>query len=180
MALQTFDITACPHPIGPQLLQQIGSLRVDAWQEESGVSAEIAALGSWTDRLDDAAQHWLVHDEDGSLLGAARLTFHDRLASVNYGAQFAPVADRLRPPFASISRLVLRKSVHHRGLWRRLDEIRIAQARASGMSAIVAICGSYRLDKLASHGFRQIGPKFAETELPDHDAYPVCLFLDTH
>lgn len=179
MNLDGLNIECTVPPIEPELLDRIGHLRVAAWQEESGVDKHIAEIGSWIDEHDATAIHWEVYTKaERDLVGAARLTFYESLANVSYADKFAAILDRLKDArIAGMSRLVLRKPVHHRGLWQELDRLRIERAREEGVDCILAICGSYRLDKLQSEGFELIGDTFSEAELPNHSAFPICLWL---
>jgi hypothetical protein len=110
-------------------------------------------------------------------VGAARLNVFDTKDKADYIANFTfrrPIDRRI----AIVSRLVLHHDYHHRGLWRDFDTIRVADARSMDIDAILAICGTYRLDKLKGEGFEQAGEPFEERELPNHVAYPVCHYLE--
>lgn len=165
-------------PHSPQLLDDLGRLRVRAWSQESGVSEKIRTSGKWLDEKDENAFHYVLKDASSSLVGAARMNLFETKDKADYVSNFTfrrPVVGRV----AVVSRLVLLREFHHRGLWHDFDMIRIREIKAMDVNAILAICGTYRLEKLKGEGFEQAGEPFTEKELPDHVAYPICHYLET-
>jgi hypothetical protein len=164
-------------PHHDSFLDKIGRLRVEAWSQESGVSKEIKDAGRWLDAKDNGAVHYVLKDTSSAFAGSARLNIFDSKDKADYISNFSfrrPISGNI----AIISRLVLLRAYHHRGLWRDFDTIRVREARAMDIDAILAICGTYRLDKLKSEGFELAGDAFEERELPGHMAFPVCHYLE--
>ncbi|MDB6151777.1 MAG: hypothetical protein JWL90_230 [Chthoniobacteraceae bacterium] len=147
--------------IPPDLLQQIGRLRVEAWETETARAAEMI---SWVDRFDHAARHWVVFA--GTLpVAAARLSIHQALADVPDAESYAGVFPQTpTPPIASFNRLVVHPSARGAGLSKKLDMIRLQAAEQAGCrSAILSTAsGPARVRQLTRLGFELIGfgPRF--------------------
>jgi predicted GNAT family N-acyltransferase len=177
MADDLLPIERFEPPHTQAFLDELGQLRVAAWGQESGVSERIKTAGKWLDNKDEGAFHYVLKNVSTELVGAARVNIFKTKDKADYVSNFTfrrPVKGHV----AVVSRLVLLREYHHRGLWRDFDSIRVSEIKAMDVDAILAICGSYRLEKLKSEGFEQAGEPFAERELPDHIAYPICHYLE--
>ena len=172
LPMQRFD-----PPHNGELVDHIGQLRVEAWTEESGVSEKIKETGRWLDAKDEAAFQYVLKTTSSKLVAAARLNILDTADKADYFSHFSfrrPITGRV----GVISRLVILRAYHHRGLWHDLDDIRIKDAKLMNIDAMLLICGTYRLEKLKSEGFEPAGEPFEEQELPNHQAFPLCHYLD--
>jgi predicted GNAT family N-acyltransferase len=147
--------------IDPDLLQQIGRLRVQAWETETKKAAEMV---SWVDQFDRVARHWVVFDNNQPV-AAARLSIHQSLSEVPDAESYAGVFEEPPPAaIASFNRLVVHPSARGAGLSKKLDRIRLVAANEAGCrSALLStVSGPSRIRQLCGLGFELIGygPRF--------------------
>src|SRR5262245_39988418 len=133
------------------------------------------------DPFDKIARHWAAF-VDGQLVGAARLSVHDRLEEV-------PEAECLLSVFASppprpigfLSRLVVAPEYRRRGVGRHLDEIRICAAEQSGCRSLLGLVfdasGEARVAQLTVQGFTVRGRGKKDTH-PKFSALPAPVVLE--
>jgi len=62
-------------------LEQIGKLRVLAWQHSVHAPVGIAPEGIWLDDIELISRHWVIKDAH-IMVGAARLSMHQKLAEI--------------------------------------------------------------------------------------------------
>ncbi len=164
-------------PCGLGLLYKIGRLRVAAWSSRTTLDASIGLC--WTDSLDDEAIHWLV-ERDHELLGAARLTIHRDLGSIEYGHVFeawAGGSPDIRFPIGLFGRLVLDPALRGQGISGQLDQLRLAAARRLGMRHVLAFGNSHRLAAFHELGFQVVGGPVRWAEFPETQCYPLAMGL---
>ncbi|GAH10176.1 unnamed protein product, partial [marine sediment metagenome] len=99
------------------------------------------------------SQHWIVTTK-GKLIGAARLSIHDRLEAIPDIDWFGDDAQNFGLPVVSFNRLVVDQEYRGRGIARQLDGIRLADAEKRGAKhvAVIAVKPS-RVDALQALGF---------------------------
>ena len=57
----------------------IGRLRYDVWEAEGSIDKDIFPDRLFVDELDKSARHFTIHAPDGTIVAAARLTWHESL-----------------------------------------------------------------------------------------------------
>ena len=143
------------------VLEKIGRLRVLAWS--TVIPATARKTNCWLDEFELAARHWCIFHE-GEPIAAARMTIHDRLEDVPDAEIYAGVfAVPLPTPIACFSRLVVHPDFRRRGLAQKLDDVRIAAARAAVARAAVALTPTDpRLRQFLALGFEPVGERVPE------------------
>jgi GNAT superfamily N-acetyltransferase len=137
------------------LLAKVGRLRALAWQTEASFSGNDDL---WLDEYDPAALHWALLI-GGEPVAAARLTVHGSVRDVPR----ADIQDHAFPeepplPVGFLSRLVVEPGHRRQGLGTRLDEVRVAQAKALGCGSVVARpVDDRRVVQLERLGFAIVG-----------------------
>jgi GNAT superfamily N-acetyltransferase len=130
-------------------------LRFQVWEHEGAILSRIEEQ-KIADKHDDHGIHWGVFHGD-EMVGAARLCLHGRVDDAPDAALFCSLS--LPTPVASMNRLVVLKKHRGQGLGRRLDELRVREARDQGAkTCIVApVDDENRVRSLEDQGFIFIG-----------------------
>ncbi|MFQ3640206.1 MAG: GNAT family N-acetyltransferase [Chloracidobacterium sp.] len=157
MAVQEFRILEVSDPV---TIANIQRLRAESWAT-TGLPATLFPSGKWCDPGEERPpfRHWAVfRGED--LVAAGRLSLHHALAEAPGGHLFAQLPCEIIPPIASLNRLVVHPSARRQGLSQKLDELRLAAARATGARTVLAywsrITGMARYRSLENLGFVRV------------------------
>ncbi|MGE0046392.1 MAG: GNAT family N-acetyltransferase, partial [Hyphomonadaceae bacterium] len=121
--------------------------------------------GRWRDAYDVESAIQLAAIEDGAIVAAARLTFHESLSAAPYGELFGETAPDAKAPFAAFGRLIVHPSYEGQGLASRLDRARRRIAIAHGSRTMVAVTSNpKRITALSRCGFAPTSDAQARTE----------------
>lgn len=113
-------------------LQEIYDLRVEVW-EHSGknqlVNKKLFPKG-WHDPLDESGLHWVVNNEEGKIIAAARLNIFNSFEEFPYYPfmQHLPLPTVM--PFAFYSRLVIHPEYQRNGFSNKLVHCRMQYCEA--------------------------------------------------
>ena len=141
----------------PALLQQVGRLRILAWEADGELPSFAPRAEVWIDEHDSHAVNWAVLCE-GLPVAAARLCVHKRICELPDLASLIGYEDSLVPPIAAFTRLVVSPAFRGRGLSTELDAMRIAAAQEGGCRAAVVVTHvPARMLQLKAGGFRNLG-----------------------
>jgi hypothetical protein len=154
----SYKVIVDPHR---QMLASVARLRVSVWRErDRSFPPEII---SWHDRWDDEAIHIVVLGPEETPVAAARVSFHESLATAPDGALLRD-AGVARPADATgriavFSRLVIHPSQRNLGLHVLIDQIRFQLAVECGASCVAAwvTAAQGRIETLSQLGFVQVG-----------------------
>lgn len=141
-------------------IQRIQRLRAACWMT-TGLPATAFPDGQWCDPGEEQPpfRHWATFVGE-RLVAAGRLSIHERLEEAPGGHLFARLPCEIIPPIASINRLVVHPDVRHQGLSHRLDNVRLAAARAAGTRTVLAywsrVTGMARYHNLEALGFVRV------------------------
>lgn len=138
-------------------LARISDLRIEVWGSEGSLDPRIRAAGSWLDEIDPVARHWVAETAGGELVATARLSVHERLEDTLDGYVWTEAHRSVPLPVGSISRLVVRRDARRQGLAGRLNDVRIAAARAAGCRSMTVTASKENARLLAAHGFVDTG-----------------------
>lgn len=155
------------HPVKitePQVLDQVYALRVKAWLAD-GINPDSNLEGIWKDEYEERARHWAVLDGE-KVLAAARLSIHQSLGDVPSHYVFESLKFEAPTPIASINRLVVHPDGRGLGLSRKLDAIRLQEAKQEGCRTVVAYCLEARVPALERFGFVRVSPLNYRIERP--------------
>jgi GNAT superfamily N-acetyltransferase len=139
----------------PDLLKTIGAFRYQVWNHE-GFQPGTSGNGTWLDRYDPFASHWVVYRAN-QIIGSARLSIHTNAADVPDANDFMQLGISYPPPIASLNRLVVCPTSRGKGIARWLDQQRIEHAQKLGAKTIIAEVPVYRVSTLTKQGFVEIG-----------------------
>ncbi|OYT70329.1 MAG: hypothetical protein CFK52_11335 [Chloracidobacterium sp. CP2_5A] len=143
-----------------ETIAAIQRLRAESWAT-TGLSASLFPNGQWRDPSEERPpfRHWAVFAGE-RIVAAGRLSIHAKLSEAPGGHLFAQLPCEIIPPIASINRLVVHPDARRQGLSRKLDEARLAAARAAGARTVLAywsrITGMARYRSLESLGFVRV------------------------
>lgn len=133
------------------LLQEIGRLRVNAWQTIAGLAPSTTG-DTWLDDLEAESYHFYVVF-DGVLIAASRLSLITDIAEVTMHAVFREYFTP-EPPFWYLTRLVVHPEYQKLGLMHKLDAIRWTTARQILPSTrVYTITNGQRTEYLLNMGF---------------------------
>ena len=123
--------------------------------------------GVWLDELDSLGKHWVAFDGN-EIVAAARLTFHDSLDDLPHSREFSPYNLAIDLPYCFMSRLVVRKEFRGQGLARKLDCLRLREAKQRGAKAAIMLPTPYRVQAVLKLGFVHFGLSGVPAgEMPD-------------
>jgi GNAT superfamily N-acetyltransferase len=139
------------------LLQQVGRLRILAWEADGELPSFAPRAEVWIDEHDSHAVNW-VSLSKGVPIAAARLCVHKRVCDLPDLGSLVGYEEALVTPIAAFTRLVVSPAFRGRGLSKQLDGVRLAAAQASGCrSAVVVTHVPTRILQLNESGFRNLG-----------------------
>jgi GNAT superfamily N-acetyltransferase len=145
--------------VGNSLIDEICTLRVDAWRTQAAIEP---AAEAWRDAYDDWAHHWVI--KFGSAIAAAiRLTLHENVTELPNAEVYVPVLPKDIPlPVASYNRLVVSPKHRGKGLSGVLDNICIKSAKEMGAKILLGATGSveanrHRITTMQQLGFINLG-----------------------
>ena len=159
-------------------LEPIGRLRVEVWRAEGAIDEERFRDGVWIDEFDAGARHWVVVDDAGKLVAAARLTLHARLADSPDGYVWLDAGRELSSPIANVAKLVVARRARRRGLAMALNRVRLERARDLGAFTATVTASSANARLLAAReGFTYSGLRvqFADRPGVSFDALELAL-----
>ncbi|MBB5061010.1 GNAT superfamily N-acetyltransferase [Granulicella aggregans] len=147
----------------PAVLQQVGRLRILAWEADGELPSFAPRAEVWIDEHDSHAVNWVILC-DGLPIAAARLCVHKRISELPDIASLIGYEDSLVPPVAAFTRLVVSPAFRGRGLSKELDGMRLAAAQEEGCrSAVVVTHVPARMRQLRAAGFRNLGESHHRT-----------------
>ncbi len=142
---------------GPDLLKQVGELRIIAWQAEGELPYFAPRTGVWLDDHDSHGIIWAVKDA-GILIASARLCIHSRISDLPDPECYSGIHASIQLPVASLTRLVVHPGYRRQGLAALLDSTRLAHAEAAGCKSVVSATHvQSRIKQLLAAGFKNCG-----------------------
>jgi GNAT superfamily N-acetyltransferase len=160
------------------VLEEIVALRLRVWAAQVPF---VLSRDDLLDPFDPVARHWVAFHND-RVVGAARLSIHDRLGDVPEADCLIGVyPDEPSAPIGFLSRLVVAPEQRRRGLGRQLDEIRIEAAVQAGCRSLLAlvfdVSGAARVDQFVARGFTVRGRGQRDTH-PHFSALPAPIVVE--
>lgn len=137
------------------LMNAIGSLRWEVWQQETGVASQLFPEGIWIDALDRTSKHFIVIDQ-GEIAAAARVSLHETATDLPDLESYAPMLESLVFPLASLNRIVVKPKFRGRGFGHMLIEARLQSIHQQAAS-IVSIARGSQANRLERYGFVRKG-----------------------
>jgi len=150
----------------PLTLEAIFRLRAQVWRETGDVSPSALRGGRWSDEHDSAAMHWVVRDDTGALLAAARLSVHARLADVPEAEAYAAAGLDLEGPIGAPAHLVVAAPARGHGLFVQLADTQNAASRAAGCTFLVCQASPAMRRLLPRRGWQEIAAAPADERFP--------------
>ncbi len=147
-------------------IDDICRFRARVWQAAPGVAANAFPDGTWRDEHDDTAIHWTVNDEQGQILGAARLLLLDHLHEVPETFQYERY--EIEPPglIAAPDKVVVCPSARRRGIASALLAAQEIAAITAGATIAIRQASPRMARLLADRGWRLLGPAVADRRFP--------------
>ena len=150
----------------PPTLEAICRLRAQVWRETGNVAPAVFGGGRWSDEHDAAAMHWVVRDDAGLLVAAARLSVHERLADVPEAEAYAAAGLDLEGRIGAPAHLVVAAAVRGHGLFLQLADAQNAAARAAECRFLVCQASPAMKRLLPRRGWHEIGRAPADDRFP--------------
>ncbi|KAL0491286.1 hypothetical protein AKO1_002384 [Acrasis kona] len=139
-------------------LKEIGQFRIEIWRKEGGVAEELFGDGVWLDDMDAIARHWIIRDDDQSIVAVSRLTVHETLHDNPDGYLWEKENKVLPEPVANISKLAVHEKMRGRGIASELNSLRIQKAKEMGCKSMIVTASTANARLLISkHGFKDTG-----------------------
>ncbi len=151
--------------IPPQLqnayLDEISSLRVLVWKHQIETTA--FSDKKWLDKHDFHAHHWVVLNEENSLVAAARLSVHYTVSDLPDHEEIEHLLKDSHCPIAMMSRLVVNPAHQRLGIAKELDVARIEKAKQLDCNFLAAQVPTYRTKSIQALGFKCLGKAHEKT-----------------
>ncbi|MGF1528523.1 MAG: hypothetical protein ACFCBW_17240 [Candidatus Competibacterales bacterium] len=126
-------------PAVQQLIRQVALLRRDVWLAEGKRTPGDDEEAGWCEPEDAIGHHVLVTWQE-SLVGAARMSLHQTVNELPDRSLYVGLETRLRPPLASLNRLVTHPDQRGQGLSRVILVDQLAHASELGVATVVLDC----------------------------------------
>lgn len=149
----------------PATLEAIYRLRAAVWRETGDVAQSAFTDGTWSDEHDHRSLHWVMRD-GRQLVGAARLSIHERLADVPEAVEYAAVGLHLQGLIAAPARVVVAAAARGRGLAGQLLDAQDVAALAAGARYAVRQASPGMCRLLRRRGWRDAGPARRDERFP--------------
>ena len=154
-------------------LDDILSLRVLVWEHQIGMTTFLDRR--WLDEHDFHAHHWIVLNEDNSLMASARLCVHCTVSGLPDYEEIGHLLQDSHCPVAMMSRLVVNPAYQRLGIAKELDIARIEKAKQLDCNFLAAQVPIYRMRSIQALGFQCLGKAYEKTfqslETPDFYLY---------
>lgn len=141
-----------------ETIDEICRLRARVWEATGQAAATAFPDGGWRDPYDSDCLHWIIRDDRGRLVAAARVTVHDRLEEVPEAEEYSRYGLRLPGPIAAPARVVVLAEAQGGGLARRLLDAQDAFARRVGARHAVRQASPAMVRLLVRRAWRILGP----------------------
>lgn len=138
-------------------LKAVGGLRLEVWRAETRVEETLFPNGIWLDSLDAVARHWVAHDHEERLIGAARMTLHPTLEENPEGYLWKRAGLTVPTPAAHFCKLVVHPNCRGSGVGRSLITARLHAAIEMGAKSIVVTASERNARILSTLGFVDVG-----------------------
>jgi predicted GNAT family N-acyltransferase len=162
-----------------ELMDEIGRLRYEVWQQEQSINPELFPDRCWIDSLDPVGRHWVVLDGD-RVVAAARLTMHTNIDDDYRDMKLWKKCGKQLPlPTTDLGRLVVHKDYRGHGFAKQLNEIRVNAAREMGAKSVMVTASGGNKHLLCKYlGFEDIGETIYFEDRPNTLFYALQLNLD--
>lgn len=144
---------------GAEELPAIAALRAKVWGGQDEYPVKLKTAQDWTHEVDFRSHHWVVRNADSTICASARLSIHEHLIDVpeDVGRYLEPFELNYGSPFGLIARLVIDPGSRGKGLAKKLDQIRLREAKKLGAKWVLALPVHYRVKALQAIGFVHLG-----------------------
>ena len=149
-----------------EAIAEIFSFRATVWESTGTTSPEAFANGQWNDKCDESAQHWAVYDDNDQLIGAARLTLHDRLEDVHESQEYLRYGLHFDGPIAAPDRVVVSPNAAGMGIGGQLLDKQEAAGIKQGAVAAVRQASAAMCRLIAKRGWELLGPASKDPKFP--------------
>jgi GNAT superfamily N-acetyltransferase len=150
----------------PRQIDEICRFRLQVWQATGGVAQNAFPGGVWRDNYDDLAVHWMVRDEEGRLIAAARLLLHERIEDAIEAFQYARFGIHWQGIIAAPDHVVVCPSAQGRGIAAMLLAAQDKMAQADGATFAVRQASPRMVQLLVRRGWRLHGAALPDLRFP--------------
>jgi len=147
-------------------LEAIYHLRAAVWRETGDIAQAAFSDGRWSDEHDPSSLHWVVRDDAGELVAAARLSVHERLADVPEAEEYTGAGLQMEGRIAAPARVVVAAAARRHGLAGQLLDVQDEAARAAGCAFAVRQSSPAMSRLLQRRGWRDVGPAGRDARFP--------------
>lgn len=150
----------------PALQEELGKLRELAWRD-AGYNLPKSTWIVNSD-YDNDTIHFLVFLKN-NLVGAARLTFHDSIDSLQDAEYYTPFIEHIPAPIASVTKVVVDPLYQGRGIGSFLHALCIEHAERASAACIACDVREEKTAIVKRLGYKQIGLTGIQDGWPDWD-----------
>jgi GNAT superfamily N-acetyltransferase len=148
-------------------LTRIFHLRRHVWESTGTLSKNGCPKGSWRDPYDEVATHWVIRDDVGRILAAARQTIHSRWDDFPAAEDYSEYVLDLPGPIAHPARMVVCPSAQGQGLASQLIDLQEAAAERAHCRYALRQASPSLVRLLVRRGWEILGPAPVDPRFPD-------------
>jgi GNAT superfamily N-acetyltransferase len=139
-------------------LANIFHFRRRVWEATPTPVKRAFPQGSWRDPYDEVATHWVIRDEGGRIVAAARQTIHSRWDDFPAAEDYSEYFDELAGPIAHPARMVVCPSAQGQGLASQLIDLQEAAAERAHCRYALRQASPAMVRLLVRRGWQILGP----------------------
>ncbi|MCI5144298.1 MAG: hypothetical protein D3923_01935 [Candidatus Electrothrix sp. AR3] len=144
-------------------MNKIGKLRSEVWNNEGCLKESVCKENRWFDELDSKSIHWAVF-HNNTIAASARLTCLNANDEIPHLDEFSPYDMKINDPYGFMSRLVVGNNYRQEGIAKKLDVLRINEARRLGLNKIIVLPTHDRVKSLSKLNFIYFGKSGVDPE----------------
>lgn len=151
----------------PATLEEIYQFRARVWDSSEGIAVNAFPTGKWQDQHDTLAQHWIVTNADDRMVGAARLSLHERIEDVVEPEQYQRYGVECDGLIAAPDRVVVCPSARRQGIAQRLLDAQDNASIDAGAACALRQASPAMCRLVEKRDWHLLGPASIDPRFPD-------------
>lgn len=148
-------------------LAEIYKFRARVWNSSEGIAVNAFPTGEWRDKHDSMALHWIVTNERDQMVGAARLSLHERIEDVVEPEQYLRYGVECDGLIAAPDRVVVCPSARRQGIAQRLLDAQDKASIDAGAACALRQASPAMCRLVAKRDWYLLGPASIDSRFPN-------------
>ena len=151
----------------PATLEEIYKFRARVWDSSKGIAVNAFPTGKWQDQHDATALHWIVTNADNQMVGAARLSLHERMEDVVEPEQYLRYGVECDGLIAAPDRVVVCPSARRQGIAQRLLDVQNEASVDAGAACALRQASPAMCRLVEKRDWHLLGPASIDPRFPN-------------